>query len=62
MSNLSSNDKTQVHLADSIEYIRQMLGELRRLADASGEDMLSYLIDMAYIEATDLQSRSKPKM
>ncbi|WP_328592423.1 hypothetical protein [Martelella alba] len=59
---MSSDDKNQVHLADSIEYIRQMLGELRRLADSSGEDMLSYLIDMAYIEATDLQSRSKTKM
>ncbi|MBT9368271.1 hypothetical protein [Rhizobium sp. CSW-27] len=44
--------------SDSFEtfaYIRQMLGELRVVADREGADMLCYLIEMAYVEAGDLQ-------
>ncbi|TWF56608.1 hypothetical protein [Neorhizobium alkalisoli] len=41
---------------DSIAYIRQMLGELRQVAYAEGAEMLCYLIEMAYVEAGDLQA------
>lgn len=37
-----------------------MLGELRKVADAEGADMLCYLIEMAYIETGDIISKSRP--
>jgi hypothetical protein len=40
----------------SIAYIKQMLGELRQVAYAEGAEMLCYLIEMAYVEAGDLQA------
>ena len=50
--------------ADSMTYLRQMLGELRLVAKSEGADMLCYLIEMAYVEAGDIQAgrvRIKPK-
>jgi hypothetical protein len=41
---------------ENIAYIRQMLGELRGVADNEGADMLCYLIEMAFVEAGDIQS------
>lgn len=41
---------------EEIIYIRQILGQLRRLSNKDGAEMLCYLIDMAYIEAGDLQT------
>lgn len=37
-----------------------MLGELRKVADSEGADMLCYLIEMAYIETGDILSKSRP--
>ncbi len=39
----------------SITYIRHMLGQLRQIAEEEHADMLCYLIEMAYVEAGDLQ-------
>lgn len=36
-----------------------MLGELRKVADTEGADMLCYLIEMAYIETGDIISASR---
>jgi hypothetical protein len=41
---------------ENIAYIRQMLGELRAVAENEGAEMLCYLIEMAYVEAGDVQS------
>lgn len=41
---------------ESIAYIRQMLGELQLVARQEGADMLCYLIEMAYVEAGDIQA------
>lgn len=41
---------------ENIAYIRQMLGELRQVARNEGADMLCYLIEMAYVEAGDIQA------
>jgi hypothetical protein len=41
---------------DNIAFIRQMLGELRQVAEREGADMLCYLLEMAYVEAGDLQA------
>lgn len=41
---------------DNITYIRQMLGELRQVAENERAELLCYLIEMAYVEAGDLQT------
>ncbi|PZM16813.1 hypothetical protein [Rhizobium tubonense] len=41
---------------NNIIYIRDMLGELRKVAEREGADLLCYLIEMAYVEAGDLQA------
>src|SRR6478735_7483583 len=46
---------------ESISYIRQMLGELRQVARGEGADMLCYLIEMAYVEAGDVQAGRRPR-
>lgn len=45
---------------DNIAYIRQMLGELRMVAKSEGADVLCYFIEMAYVEAGDIQSGRRP--
>jgi hypothetical protein len=42
--------------AENLAYIRQMLAELRTVAEREGADMLCYLIEMAYVEAGDIQT------
>jgi hypothetical protein len=41
---------------ENIAYIRQMLAELRLVAENEGAEMLCYLIEMAYVEAGDVQT------
>ena len=36
-----------------IEYIKSMLLELRGMSEANRDDMLTYMIEMAYMEASD---------
>jgi hypothetical protein len=45
---------------ENIAYIRQMLGELRTVANNEGAEMLRYLIEMAYLEAGDILSGLRP--
>ena len=45
---------------DSIAYIQQMLGELRTLAEIERCDMLTYLIEMAYVEAGEIRRGQRP--
>ena len=35
--------------------MREMLVELRTVAESEGCDMLCYLLEMAYLEASDIQ-------
>lgn len=42
---------------DNLIYIQEMLVELRQVAENENEDMLCYLIEMAYIEAGDVLSK-----
>ena len=44
----------------SIAYIQQMLGELRTLAEIERCDMLTYLIEMAYVEAGEIRRGQRP--
>jgi hypothetical protein len=42
---------------ENIAFIRQMLAELRQVAERENAEMLCYLIEMACVEAGDLQLR-----
>ena len=44
----------------NIAYIRQMLAELRLVAESEKADMLCYLIEMAYLEAGDVLAGHRP--
>lgn len=44
---------------DRIRYIEAMLGELRTLAEAERCDLLTYMLEMAYIEASDILQGSR---
>lgn len=58
MSSFPSERENSQKLSEGeIVYIRQILGQLRRLSNKEGAEMLCYLIDMAYMEAGDLQTR-----
>lgn len=46
--------------AESLEYLRSMLGQLRVMAEAERADMLAYLIEMAYLEASDVLRGIRP--
>lgn len=58
----NNNDVTKhgVPRSQNLVYIRDMLGELRKVAEIEGADMLCYLIDMAYIESDDILSKLGP--
>ena len=45
---------------ETLDYIQAMLGQLRTMADAERCDMLSYLIEMAYVEASDIIRGERP--
>ncbi|MGA1801419.1 hypothetical protein [Rhizobium sp. HT1-10] len=45
---------------ENIAFVRQMLAELRQVAEKEGADVLCYLLEMAYVEAGDLQSGRQP--
>ena len=55
------NGLRQGHAEENVAYIRQMLGELRQVALGEGADMLCYLIEMAYVEAGDIQCGRRPR-
>jgi hypothetical protein len=45
---------------DTLDNLQQMLGELRIMAEAERYDMLAYLLEMAYIEASDIIRGQRP--
>lgn len=56
VSKKTESEKGTQSVRENIAYIRQMLGELRQVARNEGADMLCYLIEMAYVEAGDIQA------
>lgn len=46
--------------ADALEYMQAMLGQLRKMAEAERYDMLAYLIELAYMEASDVAAGERP--
>ena len=45
---------------DTLDYIQSMLGQLRNMAEAERCDMLAYLIEMAYVEASAIVRGERP--
>jgi len=45
---------------ETLDYLQSMLGQLRAMAEAERCDMLTYLIEMAYIEASDIIRGERP--
>jgi hypothetical protein len=45
---------------ETLDYMQSMLGQLRTMADAERCDMLAYLIEMAYVEASDIIRGDRP--
>lgn len=54
--NATNNNADNEGTRENLAYIRQMLAELRQVANREGADMLCYLIEMAYVEVGDIQS------
>ncbi len=42
--------------SENIAYVKDMLSELRNVAKSENADLLSYLIEMAYVEAGEVQA------
>ena len=45
---------------DTLEYMQSMLGQMRTMAEAERCDMLAYLIEMAYVEVSDIIRGERP--
>lgn len=45
---------------ETLDYLQSMLGQLRTMAQAERCDMLAYLIEMAYVEASDIIRGERP--
>ena len=46
--------------AETLDYVQSMLGQLRNMAETERCDMLAYLIEMAYVEASDIARGERP--
>lgn len=46
--------------AETLDCIRSMLGQLRTMAEAERCDMLTYLIEMSYVEVSDILRGERP--
>ena len=45
--------------AETLDYLQSMLAQLRSMAVAAHCEMLAYLIEMAYLEATDVVRKER---
>jgi len=45
---------------ETLDYMQSMLGQLRTMAEAERLDMLGYLIEMSYVEVSDIIRGERP--
>ena len=45
---------------ETLDYLQAMLGQMRGMAEAERCDMLAYLIEMAYVEVSDIIRGDRP--
>ncbi|MET3583509.1 hypothetical protein ABID19_006574 [Mesorhizobium robiniae] len=38
---------------ENLQFVQAMLREIRQIVQADGESLLTYLLDMSYLEASD---------
>ena len=50
----------QTRRLETLQFIQSMLGQLRQMAEAERCDMLSYLIEMSYVECSDIVRGDRP--
>ncbi len=50
----------QTRRTETLQFIQSMLGQLRQMAESERCDMLSYLIEMAYVECSDIVRGDRP--
>ena len=53
-------ESTANRRTDTLDYMQSMLGQLRTMAEAERCDMLAYLIEMSYVEVSDIIRGSRP--
>jgi len=51
---------TEKNGTETLDYLKSMLGQLRTMAEAEHYGLLAYLIDMAYIEASEMLRGERP--
>ncbi|MCO5164284.1 MAG: hypothetical protein M9939_24660 [Mesorhizobium sp.] len=56
-ASLSDRDRPEVSPRETLDYLRTILSELSVIARRQRLDMLGYLIEMAYVEASDALAR-----
>ena len=56
----SHGELDEARTEQNIAYIKQILGELRGVAQSENADVLCYLIEMAYLEAGDVLAGTRP--
>ena len=52
--------QAQTRRTESLQFMQSMLGQLRQMAEAERCDMLSYLIEMSYVECSDIVRGDRP--
>lgn len=57
MSNINDAHENRI---ERLRYIQALLGELRTLSEAERCNMLTYMIEMAYVEASDILRGQRP--
>jgi len=45
---------------ETLDYMQSMLGQMRTMAEAERCDMLAYLIEMSYVEVSDIIRGERP--
>ncbi|MVA98919.1 hypothetical protein GN330_16860 [Nitratireductor sp. CAU 1489] len=46
---------------ETLDFMQSMLAQLRTMAEAERLEMLAYLIEMAYVEASDVMRGERPR-
>lgn len=52
--------QAKIRKTETLQFVQGMLGQLRQMAEAERLDMLGYLIEMAYVECSDILRGERP--
>lgn len=57
---MNQRQHTNKRRTDTLDYMQTMLGQMRVMAEAERCDMLAYLIEMSYVEVSDIIRGERP--